>query len=156
MGSARLESLNGRGRKRRRGKGRSLALENSRRGRRGATFRRLLSRPLCPHPANSRESDATHPHSGPPAAAPGRSRSGHLGPRPASRLQPPGQSRPVRRVGEQWQRAPSCFSAVRKDVGFKYGMSGSCSEGWNCHQNSALCECPAKPDERLWSLPASA
>lgn len=30
MGSARLESLNGRGRKRRRGKGRSLALENSR------------------------------------------------------------------------------------------------------------------------------
>lgn len=49
----------------------------------------------------------------------------------------------------------SWISAVRKEVGFNSGMSGFCSEGWNCHQSSARCKCSAKDDERLWSLFAS-
>lgn len=43
---------------------------------------------------------------------------------------------------------------TRQKVGFNSGMSGSCCEGWNCHQNFAHCECPANDDERLWSLSA--
>lgn len=121
MGSARLESLNGRGRKRRRGK-RPLARsgEQPLRPPWSNPSPPPLQTPLPPPRELSRERRDVSPLR-PSGCCSGHSRSGHLGspgPRPASRLQPPGQSRPVRRVGEPWQSAPSCFSAVRKDVGF--------------------------------------
>lgn len=131
VGSARLESLNGRGRKRRRGKGRSLSLESSHRGRLQQPLLASSPDPFAPTPRTLAR--ATRTHSGPPAAAPGPSRSGHLGspgPRPASRLQPPGQSRGLstglvscgrelraasQRSGKKWASNPECQGPTVRD-----------------------------------------
>lgn len=136
MGSAPLESLNGRGRKERRGKGRSPARGEQPQRPPRCTPLRLLSSPLRPPLANSRESDARPLHPRPAAA--GRSLSGHLcsmGPRPTVT---PGLGYQAR--GGLSTRLVGCGRALQlpgRKWGFNSGMSGSCSEGWNCHQNSA-------------------
>lgn len=113
MGSARLESLTGRGRERRRGKGHTPTLRRT-----AAVTAELLVAPppppipLLPPPPTPRLQSLTaltprtlarvagaDPPS--PAVAPGPSSSGHLcspGPRPASALGPPDWSRTVHLV----------------------------------------------------------
>lgn len=116
MGSATLESLNGRGRKGRRGKAALLPAENSRRGRHAAPLASYSLAPCSPHPRTLAR--ATHAHSAPRSAAADPSLSQHLcstRPCPAGSQGLPGGWRPVHPVSGMRQSAP----ADRKEVGLQ-------------------------------------
>lgn len=113
-----------------------LPAENSRRGRRAAPLSAFSPAPCGPH--SQTLARATRAPSTPRPAASGRSLSGHLcsmGPRPTVT---PGLGYQAR--GGLSTRLVGCGRALQlpgRKWGFNSGMSGSCSEGWNCHQNSA-------------------
>lgn len=156
MGSARLESLSGRRSKKGRRKGHSPPPQRTTTATAALLPRHFVSIPSLPLPRElSRERRAPTlplplrprvPYFLDTFAAPGHAPHvcwGH----PFGR----GQSTRLGVVAEPSELL-SWVSAVRKEIGCNSGMSESCSEGWNCHQSSAHCECP---DEMLWNLSAT-
>lgn len=136
MGSARLESLNGRGSEGRRGKGGSPAPGRT------ASQPPSYSPPPGPQPLSASTSELSRERRAPTPPLPLWSRVS-LGLDTFAALDHAPRVRKGQPVGQSslpgwgsWQSTRSCLE-VRKEMGFSARMSGSCSEGWNCHQSSA-------------------
>lgn len=144
VGSARPEALNGRGRKGRRGNGARLPRQQPPRPPQCHPSPPPRRPPAAPTPRSLAR--ATRAHSGPRTAALGASV-------PDACAAPP--HAPRGRSGGAGGSSPSagvgCGGGGFRDApvrvilpegrGFNSGMSGSCCEGWNRHQNFAHSEC---------------